>query len=243
MIRTYKRKLQLTKAQSNRIDSWIGACRVVYNLGMEVKIATYKGTGKSIHKFELMTQLPELRKEYAWIKDVPSDSLQYVIERLETSYINFFKSFKKGGGFPKFASKRNYKSIHFKKPAVKNGVIKLPKLGFVKTFKDQEILGIPKFACIIKEVTGYFICLDCEDIPEKFVSESQTIGLDMGISHFCVDSDGCFIANPKHFKKYEDRLRIAQRSLARKKKGSNSRKKQAIKIITLIAIAICLLIF
>ena len=227
MIRTYKQKLQLTKNQSNRVDSWIGACRVVFNLGMEIKNATYKATGKSASKYDLMKQLPDLKEDYEWIKDVPSQSLQSALDRLETSYQNFFKNFKKGGGFPRFASKRFYKSIHFKAVSVKNNVIKLPKLGIVKTFKDQEILGIPKNAYVIKEVTGYFICVQCEDVPEKFVSDSQTIGLDLGISHFAVDSDGCFIANPRHFKKYEDRLRVANRSLSRKKKGSNSWKKQA----------------
>jgi putative transposase len=48
----------------------------------------------------------------------------------------------------------------------------------------------------------------------------------MGLSHFCIDSNGNFIHNPKHFKKHERQLRIENRSLARKKKGSNSWKKQ-----------------
>jgi putative transposase len=56
--------------------------------------------------------------------------------------------------------------------------------------------------------------------------ENQVIGLDMGIAHFAVDSNGNFISNPNHFKKYERRLRIENRSLARKRKGSNSWKKQ-----------------
>ena len=233
MIRTYKRKLILTKDQSNRIDSWIGACRTVYNLGMEVKNANYKATGKSIHKFDLFNQVTELKKYYEWIKDVPACSLQCAVERLDRAYQNFFRTYRNGGGYPKFASKKTYKSIHFKYVSIKKGVVKLPKIGLVKTFKDQEILGIPKTACIIKEATGYFVCIQCEDVPKKFDSENQTIGLDMGISHFCVDSDGCFIANPLHFKKYEDRLRIANKSLARKKKGSNSWKKQAAQLAKL----------
>ena len=60
--------------------------------------------------------------------------------------------------------------------------------------------------------------------------ESQVIGLDMGISHFVIDSNGNFVSNPKHFKKYEDKLRIENRSLSRKKKGSNRWKKQAKKL-------------
>ena len=149
MIRTYKRKLILTKRQSNRIASWIGACRVLYNLGMEIKISAYKSTGKSVNSYSLINQLPELKKEYDWIKDVPAQTLQSSLERLENSYENFFRNFKKGGGYPKFATKRKYKSIIFKQNTqnrvaairVKNNKIRLPKIGFLKMFKDSEIKG------------------------------------------------------------------------------------------------------
>ena len=103
---TYKRKLILTKAQEQRLSSWIGACRVVYNMGLEIRIATYKNLGKSVGKFDLMKQLTEI-KDIDWIKDVPSQSLQNSIDRLDTSYKNFFRNCHKGGGFPKFANKRN----------------------------------------------------------------------------------------------------------------------------------------
>lgn len=49
---TFKRKLILTKAQQSRIDSWVGACRVVYNLGLEVRIEAWKNKQQSVHKLE-----------------------------------------------------------------------------------------------------------------------------------------------------------------------------------------------
>lgn len=230
-IRCYKRKLILNKEQANRIRSWIGACRVVYNLGLEIKIAHYKATGTSIHKYALMAQLPDLKKDYEWIKDVPANSLLASIEKLEISYQNFFRTCKKGGGFPKFANKKRFKSMVIKRDITISGrFIKIPKIGAVKMFNDAGILGTPKNATLIIEPTGIFISIQCENVPKKFDSENQTIGLDMGISHFCIDSEGNFIANPQHFKKYEDWLRIENRSLARKKKGSNSWIKQGKKL-------------
>lgn len=113
MIRTYKRKLILTKEQSGRLASWIGVCRLVYNMGMQIKNETYKAFGHSVSKYELMKQLPDL-KDIDWIKDVPSQSLQSTLDRLENSYQNFFRNYKNGGGYPKFASKKTYKSILFK---------------------------------------------------------------------------------------------------------------------------------
>lgn len=232
MIRTYKRKLILSKAQEKRICSWIGTCRLLYNIGLEIKNKTYEVTGKSIHRFELQKQLTTI-KDIEWVKDVPSQSLQCVIQRLEISFQNFFRTHKLGGGYPKFASKKNYQSIVFPVATVNKNTVTLPKIGVVKMFKDSEIIGIFKTATIKKEPTGFFINITCENVPSKFYSENQTIGLDMGISQFCVDSNGEFIANPRHFKKYERRLRIENRSLSRKKKRSNSWKHQVLKLARL----------
>ena len=226
---TYKRKLILTKNQQSRIDSWLGACRVVYNLGLEIRISAYRNKQESVHKFELMKQLATI-KDIDWIADVPSGSLQNVIERLDNSYKKFFK----GGGFPKWANKRKYKSILLKSAYVIGNEVKLPKIGYLRMFKDGEIKGEIKTATIIKEVTGYFICITTDaikDIQNK--DENQVVGLDMGVSYLYVDSNGQFVNNPKHFKKYEKQLRTENRSLARKKKGSNCWKKQAKKLALL----------
>jgi putative transposase len=226
---TYKRKLILTKTQESRISSWIGACRVVYNLGLEIRIEAYKNLQKSVNKFELMKQLTDL-KDIDWIKDVPAQTLQNSMDRLDISYKNFFRTCHKGGGFPRFAAKRNYKSIILKSVSVSENKIKLPKIGELRMFKDAPILGIPKTATIIKEPTGYFVCIVCDKISKTIQNpdESQVCGIDMGVTYFCVDNNGNLIENPKHFKKYERQLRVENRSLARKKKLSNRWKKQAL---------------
>ena len=232
---TYKRKLILNKAQQSRIDSWIGACRVVYNLGLEVRIEAWKNKQERIHKFELMKQITELRKGVEWIEDVPVTSLQNSIDRLDNSYQKYFK----GGGFPKWASKREYKSITFKQDSynvlrVTGNIINLHKIKKVKFFKDSEIIGEIKTATIIKEPTGYFVCIVTDAVKNiQNKDDSQVVGLDMGLSHFCVDNKGNFIANPRHFAKYERQLRIENRSLARKKKGSNSWRRQVKKLALL----------
>lgn len=200
---------------------------------MEIKNKSYKDKKLSVSKYDLMKQLPALKKEVDWIKDVPAQSLQASLDRLEISYMNFFRNFKKGGGYPKYASKKTYKSIQFKSVSVKDNIVVLPKIGSIKMFKDGSIIGSPKTASIIKDPTGYFICIQCDNVPIIFNSENQTIGLDMGITHFCIDSNGKFIENPRHFASYERRLRIENRSLSRKKKGSVSWKKQVQKLALL----------
>jgi putative transposase len=229
---TYKRKLKLNKQQEQRISSWIGACRTVYNMGLEIKIEAYKNKQVNVSKFDLMKQLPDI-KHIDWIADVPSQSLQNSLERLDKSYKNFFRTCKSGGGFPKFKSKRNYKSILFKSVALSGNKIKLPKIGELKFFKDKSpIVGNIKTAQIIIEPTGFFICIVCDEVSKNISNpnESQVIGIDMGVTCFVADSNDNFIENPKHFLKYERKLRVENRSLSRKKKGSSRWKKQVKKL-------------
>ena len=240
-IVTYKRKLKLTKQQQQRVDSWIGACRYVYNLALETRIEAWKKQ-KSIGKYELMKQLTEL-KDIDWIADVPSQSLQNVIERLDVAYQKFFS----GGagcrpGFPRWAAKHRYNSILLKSVQVDGHYVKLPKLGKIKTFKDRFVHGKPKTATIVREHDGYYICITSRidrvhggQYPFKLASESpggepQAVGLDMGIAYFCVSSQGEYTANPRHFAKYERQLRVGNRALARKKKGSANWYKQKAKL-------------
>lgn len=227
---TYKRKLILTKAQEERIFSWIGACRVVYNMGLEIKVSAWKNKEQNISCYDLMKQLTEI-KDIDWIKDVPSQSLQNSLERLDSAYKKFFS----GGGFPKFSSKRKYKSILLKQVSVLNNKVKLPKIGELRMFKDAPIVGIPKTATIIKEPTGYFVCIVCDGVNKNISNpdDSQVIGLDVGVVHFCTDHNDNHIENPKYFKKYEEKLIKEQRILSRKVKFSNRWKKQAKKIAKL----------
>lgn len=235
MIRTYKYKLKLNKEQTERISSWIGACRWVYNTCLEIRIATYRCGQKRISKYDLINQLPTI-KDVEWIKDVPAQSLQEAVVRLDKSYQNFFRTCHSGGGFPKFADRRKYHSILFRQiTVIGNNIIRLPKIGELKMFKDRPVKGNPKTAQITKEPTGYFVCIQCENVQDSIQNpdESQVIGIDMGIARFCVDSNGVKTNNPETFKKYERQLRIENRSLARKKKGSHRWKKQAGKIARL----------
>lgn len=221
VMQTYKYKLKLTKEQSNLIDQWIGTCRYVYNLALDCKIQSYQ-KGVSVSKYDLMKQLPDL-KEVEWIKSVPSQSLQNVIERLDAAYQKFFS----GGGFPKWAKKGEYNSILLKSVSQTATGFILPKIGEVRIFKDRMPNGKLKTATIIKEGNGYFICITFGSQSKNLypTGENQVVGIDMGISYFLVDSDGNFVENPKHTKKYEAKLRVKNRSLARKKKGSRGFRK------------------
>ena len=234
MIKTYKYKLKLNKTQSQRLEQWLGVTRLIYNTALSVKVEAYKKVGKNVTRFDLQKELPEIKKDFPWVKDVNSQSLQCVLKRLDKAYQSFFR----GGGFPRFAKKGKWKSIEFpQNVAVQpgrraDGKIWLPKLGLVNYHNSRDLDGIIKTTKVTKEIDGWYICLSCDrvyggcapnlSIP---VSDNQVVGLDMGIAHFLTTSDGEVIDNPQWFRSYSSELRLLQRSVARKEEGSNNRKK------------------
>ena len=103
MLRAIKYELNPTNAQKDAIRQTCGCCRLVYNTMLDRKISAYKNNGITISAIELINQLPELKSEKTFLKDVPSQALQQAIRNLDTAYTNFFR--KGGSGFPKFKKK------------------------------------------------------------------------------------------------------------------------------------------
>lgn len=224
MNKTYKYRLKLSKEQKDRIDSWINTSRCVYNLALETKMYAYKSWKVNLSKFDLMKQLTECKQEHDWMNDTPIDTLQNAIERMDSAYQSFFR----GGGFPKFARKGRYNSVLFKSvKQVSDYVFKLPKIGTVSIFKDRQPQGELRTATITRVNNKYYISIVTkQEAVEQPAPNDNQVGVDMGISFFASLSTGEQIENPRHTLKYARKLRIAQRSLSRKKKGSVSRQKQ-----------------
>lgn len=221
MIKTYTYKIKADFNFIEKFDQWIGACRFLYNCALELRIDAYKRCGKTISNYTIQKELTEAKREFDWLNQVHSQTLQAILDRLDKTYKSFFK---RGFGFPKFASKKKWKSIPFKSCQLKDNNFFLPKWGIIKVFKDRMPEGELKTASLIQKADGYYLHIQVE-VPYENSNENQ-VGIDMGISYFAVTSDGLYINNPRHFKQFERKLRIENRSLARKKKFSKQWYKQ-----------------
>ena len=164
-MKAYKFRIYPSKVQKKLIEKSFGCTRFVYNTMLALQIKTYKKEGKSNSKYDLVKMLPSLKKEYTWLKEVDSTSLQASIDDLDSAYKNFFREMKKGNnhGFPKYKSKRNPKKSFESKCVnnnicIKDNLIKLPKLKWVKARITQIIDGKILNATISKSPTGkYFV--------------------------------------------------------------------------------------
>lgn len=113
--------------------------------------------------------------------------------------------------------------------------IQIPKLGKVKVRIDRLPKGTFKTCTVKKTPTNkYFVVLTVDEnikIPDKpIVTEDTTIGIDLGIKDFAILSDGRKFVNPKYLLKNLKRLKVLQKRLSRKQKGSKNREKARLKV-------------
>ncbi len=211
----------------NPTNSFVGGCQ---NVALELKIWLYRTYEKSPSKGDFMKELTLLKKEVPWMEEVNAQTMQAVIERLFLAYDAFFRRVKKGEtpGFPKWAKKSSWDSLVLKqgiKVLANESKLFLPKIGHVRFRQSQPIEGKIKRAAVVREHGGWFVCLFCEtDIPPLPATTGE-IGIDIGLKHVAVTSDGEFFENPRIHKQYEKRINKAQKKLSRKKKRSKNRKK------------------
>ena len=231
MLKSFKYRINPTEVQSELINKHIGSSRFVYNLALETKTMAYAGNQVNLSCFDLTKQLPDLKKECAWLKEINSQSLQAPIRNLDNAFTRFYKG---QSNFPKYKSKRNGKqSFHIPQNViVDNGKLIIPKFKEgIEIVLHRETKGVIKSATISRTPTGkYFVSILCdtgEDCKTKSkIKKETTVGVDLGIKDFLITSDGEISDNPKYLRKVESRLKYIQRKYS-KHKGKRTKNKLA----------------
>lgn len=229
MLKGLKYRLYPTNSQKELIAKHIGSSRFVFNLALETKNAAYIGNKHNYSAFDLVKQLPELKKELPWLKEVNSQSLQQSIQNMDIAFKKFFK----GAGFPKFKKKSNKGSFSVPQNViVENDLLIIPKFKEgIKIKLHRPTQGVIKSATISVTPTGkYFVSILCDtkkEVPSKApIKESTTIGIDLGIKDFTITSEGEVFENPKYLRKAQSKLKYVQRKYS-KHKGKRTKKKLA----------------
>jgi putative transposase len=238
--KAFKYRIYPTKEQKIQLAKTFGSCRFVYNYYLNKRIELYKSTKESLNYNACSADLTKLKTELAWLKEIDKFALQNSLKDLDRAYQNFFREIKKGNteqGFPKFKSRHTH-DYSYKTTWTNNNIeirenqIKLPKLGLVKMALSQDIQGRIINCTISKTPSNkYFVSVCCTDVVMDFLPENKNyIGIDLGIKEFAITSKGEKFENPKHLSKLEQKLKIEQRRLSSKKKGSQNWHKQRIKL-------------
>jgi len=229
VFKAYKYRLYPSEAQKELLNKHMGACRFLYNLALETKQAAFTGAKVNLSRFDLQKQLPDLKKECPWLKEVNSQSLQYALVCLDAAYKNFFK----GSRFPKYKSKHGKASFGVPQNVEMNTedeLLVIPKFKEgIRAKIHREVKGEIKSATLSRSKTGkYFVSILVDtQIPQPQkspITEATSIGIDLGLKHFITTSSCEAVDNPRHLKAALKRLKFLQKKYSLYK-GKRTKKK------------------
>jgi putative transposase len=239
----YCYRLYPTAGQRAALAKAFGCARVVFNDGLYARQAAFNEGRQYITNAELSARLTAAKAtpERAWLDEVSAVVLQQALADLNVAYRNFFASVtghRRGPRVapPRFRSRKDRRqTIRFTRNArfsISTGQkLRLPKIGDVSVRWSRPLPSKPSSVTVIKDTAGrYFASFVVELEPGPMPETKQVTGVDLGLTHFAVLSDGRKIASPRFLRRAEKKLKHAQRVLSRKQKGSKNRDKARIKV-------------
>lgn len=221
-----------------------GHARVVFNDGLRARQEAHQAGLPYIPDGVLSKQvITEARKtpERAWLGEVSAVVLQQALADLNTAYRNLCTSIsgkRKGRKVapPRFRSRKDKRqAVRFTKNArfkiLDNGKLRLPKVGDVPVRWSRRLPADPSSVTVIRDSAGrYFASFVVATTDEVLPEVEPEVGIDLGLTHFAVLSDGRKVRAPKFLRRAARKLRKLQKALCRKQKGSNRRKKAVVKV-------------
>ncbi|HEX6543958.1 MAG TPA: transposase [Ktedonobacterales bacterium] len=235
--KTYKYKLKPTPEQERAMGFVLRRCRELYNAGLEERQEAWRKCGVSVTTASQSAQLPDIKEVRPEYRDIHSQVLQNVLTRLDRAFQAFFRRVKAGEtpGYPRFQGSNRYNSFTYKQfgngATLDNAFLVLSKIGCIAVRWSRPLEGTPKTVTISRDADGWYVCFSCADVPTQPLAPTwQETGIDLGLESFATLADGTMIHNPRCYRRAERRLKTAQRKVARRKKGSNRRRK-AVKML------------
>ena len=243
--RMFEFRIYPTIKQTNRLKKQFFLVMKLYNLLLLLGRDQYQANGENLSRNDMnhaITRIKELDTEF---NKVHSQVLQNVSDRISKAYKHFFRRLKEKrmgksikAGFPRY--KKFLKTITYPQSGFKfvsDKLLYIGKVGNVPIVRHRPVIGTIKTMSVKWTRSGKWFVVFCCDIPddplitEKLeVSKKEwnfkhEVGIDMGLEKFLATSDNGIVENPRFLKKAMKRIKMLQRRLSRKAKGSKNRKK------------------
>jgi putative transposase len=253
MITAHQYKLRPNKEQASQFDDWLGLLRMQYNWRRAEQFNWFESTRNPVNSCSLVScSIAPIVKQpdYYWQKKdllntkklfpeyagIHSQVLLNCIERVKKAFDRYIKADSSGkrSGKPRFKGRGRYHSFTYtqmKQDCIKGNGITLPKIGDVKIILPRPIpdgFKIPT-ATIVFAADGYYVTLTWQDESVPVISpdfnREKLVGIDMGLNEFLNTSDAHTVPIPQFARKAGQVKKRLNKSVSRKKKGSNRRGK------------------
>lgn len=175
----------------------------------------------------------------AWLGEVSAVVLQQSLRDLDAAYRNFFAGLRGDRarvGPPRLKSRKDARqAVRFTANArwsiTPTGRLRLPKIGDIRVRWSRALPSAPSSVTIIKDAAGRIFASFVVETTETSLPETGAeVGIDLGLAHFAVLSDGTKHTSPRLLRRAEKKLKKLQKELSRKRKGSSNRVKARLKV-------------
>ncbi|HEY6409422.1 MAG TPA: transposase [Ktedonobacteraceae bacterium] len=248
-LKAYKYRLYPTSAQAEKLQWTLDLLRELYNAAIqerrdayEIKVKRHpnyydEATRKQLTRdhaisyYQQADQLPEIKERREEYQDIHSQVLQDILRRVKKTFDAFFGRVREGKtpGFPRYKGKDHFDSFCYPQSGFSLTADKrlcLSKIGTIKVKMHREFEGTVKTCTIKREGEHWFVVLVCEgEQAIVYHPSEEAVGIDLGLLHFATLSDGRTIENPRYLRAAEAKLVRVQQRVAKKKRGSQRRKK------------------
>ncbi len=227
---------QPTPEQENLLRRTLGCVRLIYNRALAARTQAWYENKERVGYKQTSAMLTHWKKQedLDFLTEVSSVPLQQGLRHLQTAFTNFFSGRAK---YPNFKKKRNGGSAEFTKSAFKwkDGQVYLAKCAEPLPIRWSRQLPqncVPSTITVKLDSSGrWSVSLRVNDTRDlRLKPTNKQVGIDLGITSLLTTSNGEKVANPKNLNKLHKKLRLAQKSLSRKTKGSNNYQKARLKV-------------
>ncbi|MEU6996737.1 transposase [Nonomuraea sp. NPDC046570] len=248
MRRSFKFLLRPTVKQAAALAQCLEDHRQLYNAALEHRRTAYRKAGVTVRYGDQSGELKHIRADdpdgqARW----SFSSQQATLRRLDKAFAAFFERIRQGRtpGFPRFKGRGWFDTVEWPKdgdgcrwdsqPEHPTATfVRLQGVGHVRVHQHRRVLGTVKTISVKREGSRWFVVLSCDEVPaEPLPATGAVVGVDMGVASLVTTSDGVHVANPRHLRAFADRLTVAQRDLARRKRGSKRRRKAIARVAAL----------
>ncbi len=233
MLRGYTAKLYPNKEQAELLGKHFGCVRWVYNKLIEINQKRYHRTGKSMSGYDMQNMLPGLKRQYPWLAEVAAQPLQIACHNLGSAYTGFFRGQSRYPKRKKRGMGNSFTCINNSR--IDSRHICVTKIGKMRYRGGDRPEGQVKRITIRERAGKYYasVLIDTPGEEPATCEPSHILGLDLGLSHTIVTSDGQVFDAPRPMRESRAELKIAQQVLSRRQKGSARRGKARMRVARL----------
>ena len=217
------------KAYNNKklkqIHQKINTSAWIWNYCISLQKRYYSLYGGYINANRLQKHIAKLRNKNPKWKELNSQSVQEICQRVDESYKRFFKGLAKRP--PKFKKAKHFNSFVLKQSGwkIEDNILTINKRRY-KFSKSRNYENIKRIVVKRNKLGEIFFILCCDLKPIKYERVGNaTIGIDFGLKTLLTLSNGQEIQSPEFFKSNLKAIKSLNRQLSKKKKGSKNRRK------------------